>query len=198
MSDTKKNGGPATTTAPPATDRLEEQLKQTADQPSEQPPISAMLARRLAGAASGYPDGRKIWFTARYQRLDLAFNVSEPYEDRPSAPDSAFGVFGPYQTPSQPSKRNEVVRVTLELSNGETKTIDPRKVDSLFWSESALEKFVIPYYGAVGDLELAMKIRSEFTKDKVVALCHGPNTEYCLQETKDPSEQSSRFKVLVI
>jgi hypothetical protein len=195
MPDTTDTGS----TEKAASEKKEPQPERSADQPQEERPISAMLARRLAGAASGYPSGKSIWFTALYKRgADFRFNVSEPYDSRPNAPDADSGVFGPYQTPAARVKPNHIKRIVLELSNGETKAIDPEKVDSLFWSESAVEKFVIPYYGAIGDLSLAMNIQNQFRNDKVVALCHGPNTELCLQQTTDSPPSSSVFKVLAI
>jgi hypothetical protein len=151
-------------------------------------PISALLARRLAGAASGFPNGKKLWFYARYDRKNLSFDVSDPIEsDTPPAvpTDPEFGLFGPYQTPAIPSRRPVIARVTVELADGRNVTLPIEKADTLFLSPSALEKFAIPYYAALGDLELAMKIRRTFEDDNVVLLCHGPNTEYCFRETKD-------------
>ena len=147
-----------------------------------------MLARRLAGAASGFPDGRNVWFYARYNRKDLSFDVSEPMvSDTPPADptDKEFGLFGPYQTPALPAKRTPVARVTLELTDGREVTLRVEEADTLFLTPSALEKFAIPYYAALGDLELAMRIRKKFEEESVVMLCHGPNTEYCFRETTD-------------
>lgn len=151
-------------------------------------PVSALLARRLAGAASGFPNGKNVWFYARYDRKNLSFDVSDPIvsDTAPADPtDPDFGLFGPYQTPAIPSRRPAVARVTIELVDGRRVTLPIEKADTLFLSPSALEKFAIPYYAALGDLELAMKIRRTFEDDNVVLLCHGPNTEYCFRETKD-------------
>ena len=157
-------------------------------------PISAMLARRLAGAASGYADGKKIWFTARYRRDDeFSFRVSEPIvsDERPAEPaDDELGLFGPFLTPQRrvAAKRTPVVRVYLELEDGKTITLDAKHADCVFWSEAALEKFAIPYYASLGDLELAQEIRTRFRKPDVVALDHGPNTEYTLRRTEDDED----------
>ena len=94
-------------------------------------PLSAGLARRLAAAASGFPDGRTVWFIARHEPdANGSYQVSAPIvsDTRPAEPrDPAFGIFGPYQTPvpGHPAKRADVVRVVLHLSNGTTMPLDP-------------------------------------------------------------------------
>jgi hypothetical protein len=206
MARSKQNGsshsGTATLRQKPKRARARVAEPTTPQDESETKPISAMLARRLAGAASGFPNGKKTWFYSRYVRKNLAFNVSDPLvQNTPPAahPDPAFGLFGPYLTQEEPVKRTPVARVILELTNGKKITLEAINADSVFWSASAIEKFAIPYYGAVGDLELAKKIRDTFQDPNVVAMCHGPNTEYCLQESQEfGTSNTSQFKVFEI
>lgn len=158
------------------------------EDPTRRPrPISALLARRLAAAASGFPHGRTVWFRARYEPdAKGSFQVSPPIlsDTRPADPDDPqFGIFGPYQTPapSQARKRADVVQVTLHLSDGRTIEIAAGDADCLFWSAAAIEKFAVPYYAAVGTLETAVRIREDFNRENVVAMDHGPNTEYTMR-----------------
>lgn len=159
-----------------------------AEDPSRPPrPISAALARRLAAAASGFPNGQTVWFMARHEPdANGSYQVGPPIvsDARPPEPkDPAFGIFGPYQTaaPSHPAKRLDVVRVVLHLSNGATIELPAGGADCVFWSAAAIEKFAIPYYAALGNLELAVRIRDEFNSADVVAMDHGPNTEYSMR-----------------
>lgn len=156
-----------------------------AQDPSQAPrPISAALARRLAAAASGFPNGQTVWFTARHEPdASGSYQVSAPIVSgiRPAEPgDSAFGLFGPYQTPvpGHPAKRADVVRVVLHLSNGTSIDLPAGDADCVFWTAAAIEKFAVPYYASLGNLELAVRIRDEFNRADVVAMDHGPNTEY--------------------
>ena len=156
-----------------------------AQDPSQTPrPISAALARRLAAAASGFPNGQTIWFIARHEPdANGSYQVSAPIasDTRPADPgDPAFGVFGPYQTPvpGHPAKRADVVRVVLHLSNGASIELPADSADCVFWTAASIEKFAVPYYAALGNLELAVRIRDEFNRADVVAMDHGPNTEY--------------------
>ena len=202
MARSKHNGSSHSATATLKRQPKKERSRETNDSEKAAKPISAMLARRLAGAASGFPNGKKIWFYSRYVRKDLAFNVSDPIvsNSQPAAhPNPEFGTFGPYLSPEEPVKRTPVAKVTLELTNGKKITLDASHADSVFWSASAIEKFAIPYYGAVGDLELATKIRDTFQDEDVVAMCHGPNTEYCLQDSGSFSTANvSKLKVFAI
>ena len=96
-------------------------------------PMSGMLARRLAQAASGYANDKMIWFVARNERnADLSFEVSAPIgrDERPEAPhDPEFGLFRPYLNPAPScaqTKRTPVVSVTLHLDGGEDIRLRPR------------------------------------------------------------------------
>lgn len=151
-------------------------------------PITAGLARRLAAAADGYRNGRVIWFTARYEPVNGDYEISTAIESliRPAAPkDPAFGLFGPFRNDAEAIKRVPVVRVTLHLEGGDTRSFEADKYDAVMWSNSAIRKFALPHYAEYIGLELAMKVRDGFLQDNVTAFVHGPNTEYEMVQTDD-------------
>jgi hypothetical protein len=119
---------------------------------------SASLLRRLAEAADGYRDGRpKLVVAARMFPHKVA-GVVDTREQADSVVASRAGdpvgyeIFGPFLT--QPDSLatgpgEEVVSVTVRMRSGEEKTYDGNKVDALFWSLPAFDKFVAPYLTAV-------------------------------------------------
>ncbi|MDQ2890847.1 MAG: hypothetical protein M3R65_09920 [Gemmatimonadota bacterium] len=48
--------------------------------------------------------------------------------------------------------------------------------DAMFWSEAAVEKFVLPYYIRSGGPELAERIRKAFNHPSVIAIAHLPDS----------------------
>jgi hypothetical protein len=50
--------------------------------------------------------------------------------------------------------------------------------DAVFWSMSAVEKFLVPYYSSIHELEKVMaKVRDRFKDQSVLAFIHLPNSE---------------------
>jgi hypothetical protein len=156
---------------------------------STQKPTSAGLARRLAAAADGYLNGKIIWFIARYEPVDGSYDISEAIEqdDRPADPvDADYGVFGPYRNDAVDTRHTPVIAVTLHLKNGRNITLEDPKCDAVFWSASAIRKFVLPHYAEYVSLEYARKIETDFRVDPdIVALTHAPNTEYTMKRSTD-------------
>ena len=78
---------------------------------------------------------------------------------------STTGVFGPYVNPADPmshtAARVLTVTLTRRTASGRTDTVrvDPEKVDALFFSMSALDKFMVPYYSRLYGPEYALKLR---------------------------------------
>jgi hypothetical protein len=117
--------------------------------------VTATMLRALAEAADEFRTGRDVFLVGDYR---FPYNISGPFTTRAAAErvraDSGayFGVFGPYRTPAdrRSDSARRVVRVTLvtESAQGKRQTIevDPTVVDALFFTQSAMDKFVIPYY----------------------------------------------------
>lgn len=61
------------------------------------------------------------------------------------------------------------------------------RYDALFWSESAVEKFVLPYYHRVRTPEEVLQLARAFRDDpNVYAIGHIPPTQYDLLTTDAP------------
>lgn len=146
-------------------------------------PICASLSRRLAAAADGHRNGQEIFFVARYEPDETGdFELDGPYFrdqlGKLRVPEG-FGIFGPYCTADceDDISRTPIRTITIELHNGEKRSFEGNRYDALFWSVSALEKFVIPHYTVVRGLKKAQEILREFVDTDVFLLAHDPNTE---------------------
>jgi hypothetical protein len=141
--------------------------------------VSATMLRVLAEAADGFRTGRPVFFVADYR---FPHNVAGPFETyaqarRVKADSGArLGVFGPYVTPRDPNadsvNRVVAVRLTIESPDGrrDTVDVDPTKVDALFFTMSAVDKFVVPYYSRVYGPEYATVLREALLPRR--PLCH--------------------------
>jgi hypothetical protein len=132
--------------------------------------VSATMLRVLAEAADGFRTGRPVFLVADYR---FPHNVAGPFatyaEARRVQMDSGatFGVFGPYVTPRDPgadsASRVVAVRLTIESPAGRRRTVDLDlrrvEVDALFFTMSAVDKFVIPYYSDIYGPEYATVAR---------------------------------------
>ena len=117
--------------------------------------VSATLLRALAEAADGFRTDRDVYLVADYR---FPHNIAGSFATRAAAErargDSAayLGVFGPYRTAKDPGSDSatRVIRVTLITENAQGQrrsvVVDPKVVDALFFSQSAVDKFVVPYY----------------------------------------------------
>ncbi len=66
--------------------------------------------------------------------------------------------------------------------------------DAVFWSMAAVEKFLVPYYSSILDLEKVMKeIRDRFANETVLAFIHLPNSEII-----DDGERSTPFNLFAV
>jgi len=129
--------------------------------------VSATMLRVLSEAADVYRTGRPVWLVADYR---YPHNVLPGFTSRAAAQqaqkDSAanYGIFGPYVTPRDPipatAPKVSRVQVTIQTSGGEqTQVVDPNKSDALFFSLSAIDKFVLPYYEKTYGAEYALRLR---------------------------------------
>ncbi|MEO7137771.1 MAG: hypothetical protein ABI037_08635 [Gemmatimonadales bacterium] len=136
-----------------------------AAQDTSSTPVS--LLRVLAEAADGARGGGPVYFVADRR---FPHQVVGPF----ASPDAAnavradsgamFGVFGPYTSPPESGgnsrTRVEAIRITVMTPQGrQTLNIDPGKVDALFLSGAAADKFVIPYYARIYGPEYAQRLR---------------------------------------
>ena len=131
---------------------------------------SASLLRRLAEAADGYRDGRPRWVVIHRSGVqghhDVAgvFTSSEQanVEVQRAGPD--YAVFGPFVTVDDPRDEStpspeDVVEVTVKQRDGKVILVDPNKVDALFWTLAAFDKFVVPYLTRVDGARYAAEQR---------------------------------------
>src|SRR5262245_61139632 len=120
-------------------------------------PLSASLLLRVAEAADGVRDGKPRWFVvSRTAPYDLT-----AFEDEKTAraalkkkkPAADYALTGPYVAGGEPAvrkaarkKKDKIKSVQIHYE-GKKKplVIDPAKVDAIFLSESAKDKFLYPY-----------------------------------------------------
>ena len=113
---------------------------------------SASLLRRLAQAVDGH---RGAGF--------LSDTVTEPETVLPPGAEGA-------------AVAPKVDRVHVEMSNGRIITFAAKHYDALFWSGSARDKFLIPYYVTLGSLEEGVMLRDSTTETSLIS--HRPGSRY--------------------
>jgi hypothetical protein len=135
------------------------------------PPISAGRLRELAEAADGM----------RGVPLKLAF-VDGDYRIVDATVQTADDRTLPVNTPSTKdpasAKIDDIVitpapRIAPD-ANGNTRV--SQVFDALFWSESAVEKFLIPYYARIKDTRFLDQLRRDFRDKSVYMIGHLPWT----------------------
>jgi hypothetical protein len=168
--------------------------------------VSASLLRRLAEAADGHR-GKDVWFVFSTDDEDLPKGKRGRYvsgaHQNTAAADRETGPakpqrhrIGPFFTETWANSReHKVVHLsvtTRNLRNPEedprAEGLDARKLDSLFWTEAVIDKFVIPYYVGLYGMEYGEQIKKEFDKADVYALTHLPGSEYVAKVVK-PEEK---------
>ncbi|HET6763141.1 MAG TPA: hypothetical protein VFH27_05695 [Longimicrobiaceae bacterium] len=185
---TEAGADPSTNVAPPA--RPPRDLRapaRLAGSSAQSVPLSAFLVRRLAEAADG-TRGDQVFCTARLTpdaKFDYEVKThttlieAETEQNNAATRNVTLDIFGPFET--QASKGPEIgtsaiKSIVVTLDNDHQVNVSPTTYDSLFWTVSAVDKFVIPYYAREG-LGRAGVVRSLFDKEGMVCLEHGPNTE---------------------
>ena len=154
---------------------------QAAPQRSQDEPIPAGMLRVLAEAADGFRTGQAVFFVAdrRYP-----YNIAGTFESRPAAEaaradsGSSYGVFGPYTTPADriadTSPRVIGVRLTLQTARGRVfRELDPTKVDAVFLTPSAVDKFLLPYYTSIYGPKYSADLWSIVLREGLKPICHG-------------------------
>ncbi|HEX8320461.1 hypothetical protein [Longimicrobium sp.] len=159
----------------------------TPDSPEQ---VSAALLSRLTEAADGYRTGEPVWFIASLARgpnPPRGHKVFGPFRSAREAWDrrgsgtewSKFRIFGPFHTERDPNyaPRATVKEVLITLSNDEQVRLAGTECDCIFWTLSALDKFVVPYYTGIASLEEAMDVRKEFVESRTFGGIHIPSSE---------------------
>lgn len=144
------------------------------------PPIPPSLLRRLAEAA----DGAKgtVWFVASYGvNEEGKHEISKEFLSQAAAEatvqnTATHGVFGPYEAPPAYVEKGIVSWVVGTKKHG-SQEIRQDRYDAFFWSESALRKFVLPYYANLVGPEYATEIRAAFRDPEVLLMAHDILTE---------------------
>ena len=170
-------------------------------------PMRASLVSRLAEAADGIRTGNDIWFIARpdphpdtRHEVKGHFNTEQDAITAKTAHGSNFEVYGPFHTPKDPDyDRTETIeKVVLHmkpLGGGATRELclSGQDYDAVFWSMAAVDKFVVPYYVSMADLDEAARLRKDFGTVTTVALIHLPGSAYTNSagECIDPRTQNN-------
>jgi hypothetical protein len=153
--------------------------------------VPASLLRRLAEAADGIRNGEPIYYVAELAPDDNAghdvlgyFESAEhafkypPVMNNMLLTSGRYMIFGPYRTDDDPNYRPKGIKeVILVPERGESVRLCGKKFDCVFWSLSAMDKFVIPYYASVGDLKKAKKVRDDFIEPVSIAGIHVPGSD---------------------
>lgn len=159
--------------------------------------VSSTLLRRLAEAADGHR-GSNHWLVFSTDEEDLEKGKGHYIKahkkdadadgDLPSNPKRHR--VGPFFTESWGKDRNRkldglVVHTSKKDGTGKKdETFQGDQLDSLFWSESVIDKILIPYYVGIYGLDYGKQIREAFNKPEVYALTHLPGSEYVAEVHK--------------
>lgn len=128
--------------------------------------MTASLLKRVAEAADGYRSGNEIWIVAatKFPHELEVFKIDTEAQEYKKQKSRTHEIFGPFMTGSptaMSSSRSQIKEIVVTLKTGKKINIDPNECDSLFWSESAFDKFVFPYYSQLYGVEHAAKMRKE-------------------------------------
>jgi hypothetical protein len=152
--------------------------------------ITWQQLRKLAEAAHGQPD----------QHLGIRFDVaSNDFVIEPYDPVNA-GEYILTVRPKPPAPKQGKLEVRLPGIKTQNLRVKPPNddffsiADAVFWSASAVRKFLVPYYASYWDLQDVMtKIEQEFARDDVLAFIHLPNSE--ILDDGDAQPASNLFSV---
>jgi hypothetical protein len=155
----------------------------SSQQPSQQPvpTVSATMLRVLAEAADAYRTGKPVYLVAdyRYPHNVLRGFTSQSAAAKAQADSGAsYGIFGPYVTPEDSidaaAPRVIAIRVITRApqdSQSHTLVVNPRDADALFFSMSAVDKFVLPYYQKTLGPQYARTLRQKI-REKLNSLAY--------------------------
>jgi hypothetical protein len=148
---------------------------------------AASLAKRVAEAASGLRNGRRVWFVVN---SDFPHGLTNHYSEREAddaltAKGSAFTKMGPFMTPDEVPHKKQLEWIKVKVK-GRAKEMhfNPEEADALFWSLSALDKFFYPYYTMLYGPQKAAEMRKKYTdpSNTNAVVCHEPLSDECNDE----------------
>ncbi|MGH8435557.1 MAG: hypothetical protein ACRERX_14035, partial [Pseudomonas sp.] len=151
--------------------------------------LSAPILLRVAEAADGLRDGKPHWFLVSRR----APHSVKPFDSARAAERALvkagrrkFMVLGPYLTRpkdgpkngrTKPKKKIRSVEIYIEGVRKPVK-LDPAKVDAIFLSQSALDKFAYPYYTRVHGPGEAARLRRTQLSSEDPFVGHTPWTQW--------------------
>src|SRR6185437_16205262 len=124
--------------------------------------------RRLADAVDGVRDvpAYVVWGT----------QGAVVTEDRPPADEVVFECLTNNTIPQRTRLRSITLDPALVTSDGQPVTDVAARFDAAFWSEAAVEKFVLPYYTRMATVSEAARVRKAFNHTSVAAMLHMPDS----------------------
>lgn len=161
--------------------------------------MGATLLRRIAEAVRGHPKDHHMLFIGplAYKPGDGGHRLAGPFPDSRVAEEhfeaakhsyDTHDIFGPFDGRSSggslaAAKPWRVTSVVLQLTNPDTKAtrkidIDPDLNDAVFWQQPGVEKFLVPYYTAIGSLEEGQIVRDAMASRRTAALIHRISSEW--------------------
>lgn len=160
--------------------------------------LGASILRRIAEAVRGFPDQDHLWFIGplKYDPDDGGHRLVGPFEHSGEADDyfeakqlnpATHRVLGPFdgkKDPEQPTPKKQwcVTSVVVHLAGPGNATreivLDPELHDAVLWRQSAVEKFLVPYYTAIGSLDEGKVVNEAMDKAETLALIHRPGSEW--------------------
>lgn len=107
--------------------------------------LTAAILRRVAEAADGHRTGEPIWVSIDASNLTQVAVFTDEESARLSVGDRMM-VFGPFLHETDTSAV-EAVSLTVRNPDGSERTIElDESTDAIFFTSSAVEKFMVPYY----------------------------------------------------
>jgi hypothetical protein len=141
------------------------------------------LLKRVAEAASGRRNGKPVWFVAdRTFPHKVREHADEVSADADVATKGDGHVkLGPYTSAHETPHKKEIEYVKVKVAGHPEVTVDLNRTDALFFSLSALDKFVYPYYTSLYGPETAANMRKSFvsSSNEGPIQCHDPLSDEC-------------------
>jgi hypothetical protein len=143
------------------------------------PQFTAQMLRIIAEAADGLRN-EVVWFVVNTENLKIvAAESSRVKAERKKTELGAdtHEILGPCQTKDKRTGRRKIEVLMRKKDSTEDPKHPDSDLDGLFWSEAAVEKFVLPYYISIYGIEGVEALWDMFDHDDVAALGHLPKSE---------------------
>lgn len=148
--------------------------------------LTAGDLRRLAEAVDGIRD------VPAY----VVWGESGPVitKDPPAPEEVIFQCMTKSATPDRTKLRSIALDPAVVAPDGKVMDV-AGQFDAMFWSEAAVEKFVLPYYMHVGTPDEVTRILDAFNHASVAAMLHLPDSTHCVLTSV---RRRSSFEVLTL